>query len=83
LLFRSVDKNHRKEALKFCDVIWRRVDPVSDSRIAVGNGIECKMAGHSGNERREGASGDPCCDEHSDRDVDGGEQGRVSRSIQT
>ena len=48
---------------------------MADSRVAVGNSIESQMAGHSGNEGRQGTAGDPCCDEHSDRDVDGGEQG--------
>jgi len=54
-----IDKDHRKETLKFGDVIWRRVDPVSNASITVGNGVESQMAGHSDNQGRQGTAGDP------------------------
>ena len=51
-----VDKNHREEAFQFGDVIWGGVDPVSDSRVAVGNGVEGEMTRDSEAESRYGAS---------------------------
>ena len=47
-----VGEHHGKESLKFGSVIPRRVDPVSYASVAMGNGVEGQMAGHSGNEDR-------------------------------
>jgi len=54
-----VGEHHGKEALEFCNVIRRRVDPVADASVTMGNGVDGQMAGHSGNEGRQGTARDP------------------------
>ncbi len=73
-----VDKNYRQEALKFGGVIWRRVDPVPDARIAVGDGIENEVTENSCAESGDGAARNPVGESHSHGDMDGGEHGVAS-----
>jgi len=67
-----VDTNHRKETLKFGDVIRRRVDPVPDARIAMGDGIENEVTDNSCAESGDGTPRNPMGESHSHGDMDGG-----------
>jgi hypothetical protein len=64
--------SHGKEAKEFCFTIGCGVKPVADSRIAVGDGVEKKVAEDSGEENGNGAARDELGEGETRQKMNGG-----------